>query len=124
MKYVCTVIAALMLLAAPTLRAQAAPQNRENPPVGIQGHNPDGRSWHGHGEGWDRGRGRHEERGRGWRGHGRRDHDEWRRPVRHRVRFGLFGWRWMWYWGPADWGDRSGHDWGYEHRGGHGRGRR
>ena len=99
MKYVCTVIAALMLLATPMLRAQAAQPDQDNPPVGIQNHNPDGgRSWHGHGEGWDRGRGRQEENGRGWRGR-----DDRRPEVRHRarVRFGLFGWRWVWYWGPG-----------------------
>jgi hypothetical protein len=125
MKYVCTVIAALLLFAAPTLRAQAVPPDQENPPVGMQNHNPDGggRSWHGHGEGWDRGRhegwdrGRHEERD--WR-----DQDNWRGRERHRVRvrFGLFGWRWVWYWGLADWGSHSGHDWNYEQRGDHGRG--
>jgi len=122
MKHVCTAIAALMLLATPMLRAQSAPSKRQNPPAGIQSRDPGNQPWHGHGEGWNRGRREGWDRGRheGWN-RGRREErgrDDWRGRERRRVRvrFGLFGWRWVWRWGSADWC--------WEPHGGRGHGRR
>ena len=108
MKYVCIVVAAMLILLAAPVKAQSAPGSGSPGQVsatwhrggGEQGFNHGDNGWHGRGNSGQRG-----DRGRGWnrddrRGRGQDGHWVWvktRRPVR-RFHWAFGHMRWFWEW--------------------------